>query len=328
MKQKENTIRFILILIVIAFFTVSSGCLRDFDEQEGSNLGIRDIEVSADSVKSTYVWLNVTTYVENMGSDSDSNATVVLKVFNKNTGLLEKKQEARIGPIEQWETKVISQSISLLKNEDYRISTTIMDDGKLSYEKWMTLSGLDTLQSDMQDTGIQIQTIDFLVRETNSRSVVIQNDIYLKNEGLETSRDYRILIKAREMDARLVADKEWTNSGEIEPEETAIISVNLTVPSGYNYVVEISVWDGNTIVKTDEDYVQLNPEKVIDREQLVQNKNINTADFLVEEEEDYKWDSAVEETAYDETAESPGFTGSIAVIGFIAALYMVRRRLQ
>jgi PGF-CTERM protein len=263
-----------------------------------------------------------------MGSDSDSNATVVLKVFNKNTGLLEKKQEARIGPIEQWETKVISQSISLLKNEDYRISTTIMDDGKLSYEKWMTLSGLDTLQSDMQDTGMQIQTIDFLVRETNSRSVVIQNDIYLKNEGLETSRDYRILIKAREMDARLVADKEWTNSGEIEPEETAIISVNLTVPSGYNYVVEISVWDGNTIVKTDEDYVQLNPEKVIDREQLVQNKNINTADFLVEEEEDYKWDSAVEETAYDETAESPGFTGSIAVIGFIAALYMVRRRLQ
>ncbi|MDI3487048.1 MAG: hypothetical protein PWQ51_1410 [Methanolobus sp.] len=328
MKQKENTIRFILILIVIAFFTVSSGCLRDFDEQEGSNLGIRDIEVSADSVKSTYVWLNVTTYVENMGSDSDSNATVVLKVFNKNTGLLEKKQEARIGPIEQWETKVISQSISLLKNEDYRISTTIMDDGKLSYEKWMTLSGLDTLQSDMQDTGIQIQTIDFLVRETNSRSVVIQNDIYLKNEGLETSRDYRILIKAREMDARLVADKEWTNSGEIEPEETAIISVNLTVPSGYNYVVEISVWDGNTIVKTDEDYVQLNPEKVIDREQLVQNKNINTADFLVEEEEDYKWDSAVEETAYDETAESPGFTGSIAVIGFIAALYMVGRKLQ
>lgn len=328
MKQKENTIRFILILIVIAFFTVSSGCLRDFDEQEGSNLGIRDIEVSADSVKSTYVWLNVTTYVENMGSDSDSNATVVLKVFNKNTGLLEKKQEARIGPIEQWETKVISQSISLLKNEDYRISTTIMDDGKLSYEKWMTLSGLDTLQSDMQDTGIQIQTIDFLVRETNPRSVVIQNDIYLKNEGLETSRDYRILIKAREMDARLVADKEWTNSGEIEPEETAIISVNLTVPSVYNYVVEISVWDGNTIVKTDEDYVQLNPEKVIDREQLVQNKNINTADFLVEEEEDYKWDSAVEETAYDETAESPGFTGSIAVIGFIAALYMVRRRLQ
>lgn len=328
MKQKENTIRFILILIVIAFFTVSSGCLRDFDEQEGSNLGIRDIEVSADSVKSTYVWLNVTTYVENMGSDSDSNATVVLKVFNKNTGLLEKKQEARIGPIEQWETKVISQSISLLKNEDYRISTTIMDDGKLSYEKWMTLSGLDTLQSDMQDTGMQIQTIDFLVRETNSRSVVIQNDIYLKNEGLETSRDYRILIKAREMDARLVADKEWTNSGEIEPEETAIRSVNLTVPSGYNYVVEISVWDGNTIVKTDEDYVQLNPEKVIDREQLVQNKNINTADFLVEEEEDYKWDSAVEETAYDETAESPGFTGSIAVIGFIAALYMVGRKLQ
>ncbi|WMW26285.1 PGF-CTERM sorting domain-containing protein [Methanolobus sediminis] len=326
MKQKENSIRFILILIIIAFFTVSSGCLRDFGEQKGSNLGVRDVEISADSVKSTYVWLNVTTYVENMGSDSDSNASVVLKIFNKNTGLLEKKQEARIGPIEQWETKAVSQSISLLKSGDYRISTTIMDDGKLNYERWMTLSGLDTLQSDMQDTGIQIETIDFLVRETSSKGVVIQNDIYLKNEGIETSRDYRILIKAREMDARLVADKEWISSGEIEPEETVIRSVNLTVPAGYNYAVEISVWDGNTIVKTDEDYVQLNPEKVIDRDQLVQNKNINTADFLVEEEEDYNWDYAVAEETAEE--ESPGFTGSFAVIGIITALYLVRRRLH
>jgi PGF-CTERM protein len=129
------------------------------------------------------------------------------------------------------------------------------------------------------------------------------------------------------MDARLVADKEWTSSGEIEPEETAIRSVNLTVPNGYNYVVEISVWDGNTIVNTDEDYVQLNPERVINRDQLVQNKNINTADFLMEEEEDYNWDydDVAEDTAQEET---PGFTCSFAVIGFIAALYIVRRRLQ
>ncbi|TQD28321.1 hypothetical protein [Methanolobus vulcani] len=327
MIQKRSIYSFLILLIVLVSAT-SSGCLRDFDEQESSYLGIRDVELSADSVKSTYVWLNVTTYVENMGADSDSNATVVLKVFNKNTGLLEKKQEERIGPIEQWETKAVSQSISLLKSEDYRISTSIMDDGKLSFERKMTLSGLDTLQSDMQDTGIQIETIDFLVRETSSKGVVIQNDIYLKNEGLETSEDYRILIKAREMDARLVADKEWTSSGEIEPEETAIRSVNLTVPDGYNYVVEISVWDGNTIVKTDEDYVQLNPEKVIDRDQLVQNKNINTADFLMElDEEDYNWeyDDVTEDTVEEET---PGFTCSFAVIGFIAALYIVRRRLQ
>lgn len=327
MIQKRSVYSFLILLIVLVSAT-SSGCLRDFDEQESSHLGIRDVELSADSVKSTYAWLNVTTYVENMGADSDSNATVVLKVFNKNTGLLEKKQEARIGPIEQWETKAVSQSISLLKSEDYRISTTIMDDGQLSYERKMTLTGLDTLQNDMHDTGIQIETIDFLVRETSSKGVVIQNDIYLKNEGLETSRDYKILIKAREMDARLVADKEWISSGEIKPEETAIRSVNLTVPAGYNYVVEISVWDGNTIVNTDEDYMQLNPEEVIDKDQLVQNKDINTADFLVEDEEDYNWEYDYVAGETTDEAETPGFTGSIAVIGFIAALYMARRRLQ
>lgn len=322
MTKKRLAYSFLILLIVLCS-TSASGCLRDFDEKN-AQLGIRDIEMSADSVKSTYVWLNVSTYVENAGADYDGNSTVVLKVFNRQTGLLEEKQEARIGPIKKWETKPIIQSMSLLKSNDYRIGVTIVSDGESGHERWVILTGLDTLQSDMQETGIQIEAIDFLVRGTSSKGVVIQNDIYLKNEGVDTTKDYRILVKVREMDARLIADKEWISTGEIDPEETAIRSVNLTIPDNYNYVVEVSVWDGNTIIKTGEDYVQLNPEKVIDREQLVQNKNINTADFLMEEDDDYVWDYVAEETAEE---ESPGFEGPVAVIGFIAALYMVRRKL-
>lgn len=325
MKQKENTIRFILILIIIAFFTVSSGCLQEFDEQE-AHLGIRDIEISADSVKSTYVWLNVTTYVENWGAYSDDNATVMLKAFSEQTGLLELKQEEDIGPIKEDETKMVSQKIRLPKSGSYRISAIVVNEGEMGYDLRMTLSGLESLPTDQQETGVRIESIDFIARETSSNGVVIQNDIYLKNEGVETTEDYRILVKAREMDARLIADKKWISSGEIKPENTVIRSVNLTVPDNYNYIVEVSIWDDNTVVRTGEDYVQLNPEKVIDRDQMVQNKNVNTADFVIEDDFNREYE---EEAAY-ETAEeeSPGFTGPFAVIGLIAALYIVRRRLQ
>ncbi|WP_340820124.1 hypothetical protein [Methanolobus sp. WCC4] len=323
MIQKRSVYSF-LILLIILFSAASSGCLREFEEPD-AQLGIRDIEMAADSVKSTYVWLNVTTYVENWGADSDGNATIMLKAFSEQTGLLELKQEADVGPIKEDETKAISQMIRLPKSGSYRISTTIVNEGEMGYDRWMTISGLDRLPTDQQETGIQIEGIDFIARKASSSGVVIQNDIYLKNEGVDTTEDYRILVKAREMDARLIADKEWTSSGEIGPEETIIRGVNLTVPDNYNYVVEVSIWDGNTVVQTGEDYVQLNPEKVIDRDQLVQNKNVNTADFVVEDDYDWAYEEYAEETAEE---ESPGFTATFMAISLLAALYIIRRRSQ
>ncbi|WP_292467919.1 PGF-CTERM sorting domain-containing protein [Methanolobus sp.] len=324
MTKKYNKISFILILLIVISFAASSGCLREFDEPD-AQLGIRDIEMSADSVKSTYVWLNVTTYVENLGADSDGNATVMLKAFNEQTGLLELKQEADIGPMDKDETKAVNQIIRLPNSGSYRISATIVNDGEMGYDRWMTLSGLERLPTDQQETGIQIEGIDFIARAANSNGVVIQNDIYLKNEGVDTTKDYRILVKAREMDARLIADKKWISSGEIEPEDTIIRSVNLTVPDNYNYIVEVSVWDGNTVVMTGEDYVQLNPEKVIDRDQLVQNKNVNTADFVVEDDFDGAY---AEDTESEYAEESPGFTTIFTAISLITALYIIRRRSQ
>ena len=320
MTKKFNKISFILILLIVISFAASSGCLREFDE--GTRLIISDMEISKDSVKSTYAWFNVTTYVENMGADSNGNSTVMLKVFNERTGLLELKQEEDIGPIKEDETKIVNQKIRLPKSGSYRISAAIINDGEIGYDRLITLSGLENLPTDTQETGMQIEGIDFIAREASSKGVVIENDIYLKNEGVETTEDYRILVKAREIDARLIADKKWISSGEIEPEDTIIRTVNLTVPDNYNYIVEVSIWDGNTIVNTGEDYVQLNPEKIIERDQQVQNKDIDTTDFVVEE--DYEWDYA-EETAQE---ESPGFTATFAAISLISALYIARRRLQ
>ncbi len=320
MTKKYNKTSFILILLIVTSFAASGGCLREFDEE--TRLIISDIEISKDSVKSTYAWFNVTTYVENRGADSNGNSTVMLKVFNERTGLLELKQEEDIGPIKEYQTKMVNQKIRLPKSGSYRIIAAIINDGEIGYDRWITLSGLENLPTDTQETGMQIEGIDFIAREASSKGVVIENDIYLKNEGVETTEDYRILVKAREMDARLIADKKWISSGEIEPEDTIIRSVNLTVPDNYNYIVEVSIWDGNTIVNTGEDYVQLNPEKIIERDQQVQNKDIDTTDFVVEEDYDREY---AEETAEE---ESPGFTATFAAISLISALYIARRRLQ
>lgn len=325
MEKKCSGTHFILILIIIMTFTASSGCLREFDEEQ-AQLGINDIEISSDDVKSTYAWFNVTTYIENWGADSKGNSSLMLKVFNQKTGLLEFQQEEDIGHLKKGEAKVISQEISLLKSQNYRIVVTTINDGSIDYSREVKLSGLEGLQTDVQETGIKIEGIDFIARNATSSRVIIENDIYLKNEGLDPTSNYRILVKAREMDAGLIADKAWTDTGEIKPEETIIRSVNLNVPDNYNYVVEVSIWDENTVIMTGEDYLQLNPEEVIDRDEQVRNKKADTNDFVVED----GFNEPVEETADDYTgndAGTPGFTAPFAVIALIAALYIARRKL-
>ncbi len=319
MKKREREIRLILILLIIAS-AASSGCINDFEEE--SNYGITDIEISADSVKSSYVDLNLTSYIENRGADSKGNTTLLLKAFSQQTGLLELAQETKIDTIEKGTTKTVSQSVRLPKTGSYRLTFTLYEDRHRKADSRITISSLEDMPTDLQEAGVQIEGIDFMVKNVTDGRVVIENDIYLKNEGSKTTSDYRVLVKARETDARLLADKEWTSTSRIEPETTVIRTVSLTVPDNYNYVVEVSVWDGDVMVKTGEDYVQLDPEKVISKQETVQTRNIKTSDFVIEEVTE---DEMPMEEEYPVEEPSPGFGSVMALFALLSALIIVRR---
>ncbi|MBN2109937.1 MAG: hypothetical protein JW705_02465 [Methanosarcinaceae archaeon] len=319
MRKRDTGIRLILILLITASFAMSCGCIKDFEE--GSSYRITDIEMSAGSVKSSYIDLNVTACIENRGADSKGNIKLVLKATKEQTGLLEASQEKEVGTIEKDSTAAVSQTVRLPRDGTYNLRFILYEDDRKMASSSITVRNLDGMPTDLQEVGIQITGIDFMVKNVTSGKVLIESDIYLKNEGSKTTDDYRVLVRAREIDARLLADKEWTSSGKIEPEATAIRTVSLKVPDNYNYVVEISVWDGDILVMTGEDYVQLNPEKYIDREEVVQTKNIQTSDFVMEESYDES-----PEVCEEVGEEAPGFGMLMAAIALLSALIVIMRK--
>jgi len=315
-----NIRQYYIVMLLLVLVLLGSGCVRDFDE--GSYLYITNTELSADKVASSFVDLNITTYIFHESGVQKSNTSLELKVFDRSTGLLKLRKTADVGFIKEGETSSISQSIRLPKEGQYRIESVLYEGNKTKHTSEVQLSGLEGLKTDVQEIGIGIDSMDFLVRKIVGNNVVIENDIYLTNAGSSVSEDYKVLVKAREMDARLIADKVWTTTGIIGPEETIVRSVNLTVPDNYNYVVEVIIWKDNTIVKRGEDYVQLNPEKVIDKEKTVESKDVTTSDFLVEE-------TPTEVPAYEvpyEGTQTPGFGSVFAIVSLIAAFFMFRRR--
>ena len=318
--NKSTVVRIFILASVLLAFTLSSGCLRSFEEE--SRLRITNMDISAKEVKSAFVDIDVTTYVENFHGDSSKNTSLLLKAFSTRTGLLEVQTQDDIGIINKGDTVTITQSLKLQKEGGYRIVAVLFEEDKRKNTGEITIYNLENLPADVQDIGIEVAGMDFLVREVDGGRVVIQSDLYLTNEGTAASGDYQMLIKAREMDARLLADKEWMQTGSIKPETTVIRSLNLTVPNHYNYVVEVLIWNNDTIVKRGEDYVQLKPQMTIDVGTQVETKHIETSDFIVPEE-------AMEESmGYRDmpTEEEPGFGILLAIASISLVVLMQRRR--
>jgi hypothetical protein len=315
-KHNKKIAEILLILLIISFSLASGGCLKDFEEK--SNYAITDMEISANNIKSSYADFTISSYVENYGANSKENTTLMLKAFNRDTGLLELTQEKQIGIIKKDSTAIVNQEIRLPKKGSYRVEATLFEGDKKKSNSQIVLYDLENLVTDLEEVGIEVGNIDFIVKAVTDNGVVIESDVYLKNEGPDTSSSYKMLVKAREMDAGLLADKKWTNTGKIEPEATVIKSVNLTVPDNYNYVVEVVIWKGDTIIKTGEGYVQLNPERTINKDQQVEKKQIRTEDFVTEVPTEEGWNEEASE-------ESPGFGIITGLIATMFALFLIRR---
>ena len=314
--RRKTRIALLCTILIISLTTC--GCLRDFEE---SRLTIAETDISPERVTSTDVLLNVTTYVENRGDGESGDAKLILKAFDSASGLLIGETTTSAGSIDEGKTIPVLQQISVEREGGYRIDVVLFEDDKRLRRQSLQISGIGDLTPNIHDIGIKVQEMDFLVENVTDSRVVIGVDLYLTNEGDSTSEDLPMLVKAREVDAGLLADKIWITTGSIKKETTIIRSCDIAVPDGYNYIVEALIWKNDTIVERGEGVVQLNPKRTIPKDEEIISDTIRVDDFMPESEaRDYGGVTGGMEKA-------PGFTSMLAAIMImVAVLTHVRRR--
>ena len=310
--------RIALLCTILLISLMTCGCLRDFEE---SRLQIAEIDISPERVTSTDVLLNVTTYVENRGDGESGDAKLILKAFDSASGLLVGETTTSAGSIDEDKTIPVLQQISVKREGGYRIDVVLFEDDKRLRRQSMQISGIGDLTPNIHDIGIKIQEMDFLVENVTDSRVVIGVDLYLTNEGDSTSEDLPMLVKAREVDAGLLADKIWITTGSIKKETTIIRSCDIAVPDGYNYIVEALIWKNDTIVERGAGVVQLNPKRTIPKDEEIVSDKIRVDDFMPESEaRDYGGSTGGME-------KTPGFTSILAAITImVAVITCIRRR--
>jgi hypothetical protein len=182
------------------------------------------------------------------------------------------------------------------------------------------------------DTGLLGTQVSAPIPEAESdleKTLAVSQNLKVERNG---GYELKMTVKAREAASNLLADKTDTESGVIASENTAVKSVQLVVPDGYNYMVVVELWRGNTLLNSWEKPVLLAPTKTVPKESVEKKVNIEVSKFV---REGGAGDIAGKEGAYYPAAtpapaygapKEPGFE-IFAAMAAVLAVFVLRRRL-
>ncbi|MCX9010242.1 MAG: hypothetical protein OIN66_03870 [Candidatus Methanoperedens sp.] len=318
-----------VLIISFAIALIKEDALaQETDYRIPSQLFIREVDVKPAEVTSATVEVNVTAYINHAGGET-KNATMLLRAISSDTGLLAAQESAPIPGTDSEKTLAVSQHLKVERNGGYELKLLLFDNGSIRDSGSVNIRGLNAITPQSKRSGINLNNIDFTVSGVSAGRVTIKPDVYLENRGPEASENLKLIVKARQADSNLLADRASSETGVIASEKTAVRSVNLEVPDGYNYMVVVELWKEDVLINTWEKPVLLAPTKTVPKESAEKKVNIEVSKFVREGEQrgGVTPPYATQESSYaGGTPKEPGFE----VLGAVMALVLVitlRRRL-
>jgi hypothetical protein len=310
----------VVLLLSLAALVFCAGCLKD------SSVAVTSITVGAREVTGSEVTLDVTSEIQNTYGVSSGISRVQLKAYDTGSGLVIAEQAGDAGFLGIRGAGSVTQIIVLPRKGSYRLVSTVFENGQRKGQGELTVYSLERLTPDIQETGLAITDIDFLVKKVAGDRATIQTDIYLTNNNRAPSGAFDIEVKAKEEDAKLLADKQRARVESIQPDATRVSGVILSVPDQYNYVVEVLIWKNETIILRGEGSVRLRPGVQVAKDTQFVTKQIETSKFVQEPAGSPGYASAVPQPYA--TMKSPGLSAPLVLIALsaLAVLANIRRR--
>ena len=245
-------------LVLIALVATIGGGLRSYERSE---IRIADIDISVEALGIADAMLNVTTYLDNSGEVKSGEIDILVKAYDADTSLLVISNETKVGEIGRKETKSASTYLKLPKEGSYRLQIVVFEDDKGILRGERKIYGLSRLEPPSV-AKISIRDIDFFVEavkvESGKEYAIINTTIYIDNLGKDIG-GLRALVKARDNETRLIADRKWEDLGFLKEGTTSLHYAELKVLNGRDYIFEIQVWQSERIIKESSARVMLSP---------------------------------------------------------------------
>ena len=253
----------LVFLVLIVLVATIGGGLRSF---ERSKIAIADIDISAEALGIADAGLNVTTSLDNSGDAKSGEVDVLVKAYDADTNLLVASNGSKVGKICGRETKSASTHLKLPKEGSYRLQIVVYEDGKGILRGERKIYGLSRLEPPSV-AKISIRELDFFVEAVEVESgrrgkekeyAIVNTTLYIDNLGKDIG-GLSTLIKARDNETRLIADRRWEDLGVLKEGTTSLHYAELRELNGRDYIFEILIWQSERIIKEGSGMVMLSP---------------------------------------------------------------------
>ena len=304
--------RWLLLLTVAVLAVTAAGCLRE------GTAGVTGITVEPVNVTAGSVVLNVSTTVQHWSGPAVGSGLLRVEVLDDETGLRVREETRTFDGVSPGSAISVPCELTLPRRGSYRVRASLAGEGAQAGSGEVTIRSLERLPPDDARTPIALADMDFLVRGVENGRVRIEAEVQLTNQGDGPNPDLVVEIKAREADARLLADRQWTTVGPVRPGATVTRNVTLSVPDQHNYEVEAVLWSGDVIVERGSRSVNLAPNATVTGGTAFTVRRIDTGEFVTARETGGPVPVPV-------PTRTPGFGGPAVLLG-LALLVLARRR--
>jgi len=351
-----GAVALVVVAGAVALLVSESSVVGEETEVEEGEVSIINVDLTPRNVSAANVELGVVTRLGHEGGVSE-NVSVVVRVVDSETGMLEDERGTDIGRLEGDTEADGVVNISVVRDRDYDLRVLVYKDGRRVEGTENRLRGLEDLGSEEVVSEIDFHSfeeqppVEFSVERVVDGNAVLNARAYLTNYGNRPSENVEVTIKARQTDTEIVADENTSEISEIGSGETERGEVLLSVPDGFNYHLDAVVWSDGSIVETHRNVATLNPDvnrsnrSNANTELFQENRELRQTIEELESENNQlrdplgqaessepEDDETQEEGEADEEANPSGIPSSllvlgiVGVVGILGAIFVLKKK--
>ncbi|MFQ3319625.1 MAG: PGF-CTERM protein [Natronomonas sp.] len=317
-----------LLAMVVAVALVPGIAEPPTPREPPARVDVTEATLAAGEVTGATATLDVTVFLRQRGGTPD-NVTVVVRATDAESGLVADVTEQTVDPDEWDGEQEVPAAVTVPREGGYEIRTLVYVDGQRVDSTAASVSGVGALTPPYARTSVsfqqfrQLPPIEYRVESATDDRATLAVTSYLSNGGDEAESNLRLVLTARQADSNVIADRTEIQVGDIAAGRTATPEATLTVPDGYNYYLDATLWRDGVVLESTRAAANLDPQETISVNETRRDVAFETSDF---ETGGPGGRPREEDAAATPGAESqPGFGPAVAVLALLSGLFAARR---
>jgi PGF-CTERM protein len=305
-------------------------------EREG-HLELREAPIAPANATGDEVTLEVTNWLAHTGAPVE-NVSLLVRVTDTDSGLIATRTRTDVGTVDADGDYPVVTNVTVDRTGGYDIETLVFADDERVARGTASVDGLSAIRPDVPGSGLNfhrfgsagLPTITYSIESAAAGDVRMNATAFLTNQGSRPAEDLELLIRARQSDSNIVADRAVVPVSDVRPGRTAQPGVSLTVPDNYTYRLDAVLTRDDVIVDARSAVADLDPVRNVSVNRSTESVDLDADDF--DEEDDASVDDAGDRpettaTGYDtDGGNGPGFGAALALVAVLGTATLLARR--